>query len=215
VSQEPDRRIERERLIRSVARGTGIRDTRILEAFRSVPRESFVPEEQLRHAYEDRALSIGYGQTISQPSMIALMFQALGPEAGERALEVGAGSGYAAALLGTLVREVFALELIPELAEQGRKNLARAGVKNVTLATGQGEFGLPEFAPFDVILVSAGARSTPRSLVEQLAARGRIAIPVGDESGQRLLLGRRTDAGFVEWERKTPCVFVPLVTAHA
>ena len=210
-----DRRNERERLTRSVARSTGIRDPRILSSFRSVPREYFVPEEQSAHAYEDRALPIGQGQTISQPSMIALMFQALVPLAHERALEVGAGSGYAAALLGTLVREVFALELIPELAERGRENLARAGVENVSLRTGHGEFGLPEFAPFDVILVSAGARSTPRSLVDQLAPGGRIAIPVGDESGQRLLLGRRTAAGFLEWERKTPCVFVPLVTASA
>jgi protein-L-isoaspartate(D-aspartate) O-methyltransferase len=215
VSEDLERRNERERLARVISKGAGIRDERILSAFRSVRREHFVPEDQIAHAYEDRALPIGFGQTISQPSMIALMFQALAPLPHERALEVGAGSGYAAALLGTLVHEVFALELIPELAERGRENLAHAGARNVTLSTGHGEFGLPEFAPFDVILVSAGARSTPRSLVEQLAPGGRIAIPVGDESGQRLLVGRRTPNGSVEWERRTPCVFVPLVTASA
>ena len=215
MSENVDRRKERERLVRAIGKGAGIRDERILAAFRSVPREYFVPDAQVGHAYEDRALPIGFGQTISQPSMIALMFQALAPLSHERALEVGAGSGYAAALLGTLVREVFALELLPELAERGRENLAHAGSNNVTLITGHGEFGLPEFAPFDVILVSAGARSTPRSLVDQLAPGGRIAIPVGDESGQRLLVGRRTATGSVEWERQTPCVFVPLVTANA
>jgi protein-L-isoaspartate(D-aspartate) O-methyltransferase len=215
MDAEINRTAERERLVRGIARSTGIRDPRILNAFRSVRREAFVPEAQRAHAYEDRALPIGNGQTISQPSMIALMFQALAPRATDRALEVGAGSGYAATLLGTLVREVFALELIGELAEQGRENLARAQVKNVELITGHGEFGLPEFAPFDVILVSAGARSTPHSLVEQLAPGGRIAIPVGDESGQRLLVGRRSEGGSLEWERKTRCVFVPLVTETA
>jgi protein-L-isoaspartate(D-aspartate) O-methyltransferase len=215
VSANLDRKNERERLVRGIARSAGVADQRILEAFRSVPRECFVPENQVGHAYEDRALPIGRAQTISQPSMIALMFQALEPAATDRALEVGAGSGYAAALLGTLVREVYALELLPELAEHGRENLARAGVKNVSLLTAHGEFGLPAYAPYDVILVSAGARSTPSSLLEQLAPGGRIAIPVGDESGQRLLLGRKTPAGAVEWEQKTPCVFVPLVTASA
>lgn len=208
-------RVDRERLVRDIAAATGIRDARLLDAFRRVPRERFVPEPLAANAYADRALPIGLEQTISQPSMIALMFAALDPKAHERALEVGAGSGYAAALLSRLVAEVDAVEILPQLAERARATLANLEVANVTVRQGHGELGLAERAPFDVILVSAGARSTPHALVEQLAPGGRIAIPVGSESSQRLLLGRRHTNGSVEWERRTACVFVPLVTQSA
>lgn len=208
-------RIDRERLIREISAATGIRDLRLLDAFRRVPRERFVPEHLAASAYADRALPIGLEQTISQPSMIALMFAALDPKPQERALEVGAGSGYAAALLSRLVAEVDAIEILPDLAKRARATLAALDIANVHVRQGHGELGLPERAPFDVILVSAGARSTPHELVEQLAPGGRIAIPVGSESSQRLLLGRRQTNGSVEWERRTPCVFVPLVTQSA
>jgi len=204
---------ERERLARHVNRHTGIDDERILAAFRRVPRHRFVPPHDAPRAYEDRALPIGQDQTISQPSMIALMFDALRPQPGDRALEVGAGSGYAAALLGTLVERVDALEILPELAERARATLATLGVSNVRLHRGSGERGMRDAAPFDVILVSAGARAVPQALVEQLALGGRVAIPVGDENGQTLLLGKRTGADEIAWEKRTACLFVPLVTA--
>ena len=210
---DTDRIEERERLTRAVAWNTGISDQRLLDAFRRVPRHRFVPATDTARAYEDRALPIGDSQTISQPSMIALMFDALGPEPGDRALEVGAGSGYAAALLASLVERVDAIEILPNLAERARATLATLGVSNVRIHRGSGERGLREAAPFDVILVSAGARSVPQGLVEQLAPNGRIAIPVGDENGQFLLVGRRNGSGDVAWEKRMACLFVPLVTS--
>lgn len=205
---------DREELARDVGRHTGIHDERILAAFLRVPRHRFVPARDAARAYADRALPIGEDQTISQPSMIALMFDALEPAPGDRALEVGAGSGYAAALLGTLVDRVDALEIRPELAERARMTLATLGVTNVRIHRGSGERGLREAAPFDVILVSAGARAVPQGLVEQLALGGRIAIPVGDENGQTLMVGRRTGSEEITWEKRTACLFVPLVTAE-
>jgi protein-L-isoaspartate(D-aspartate) O-methyltransferase len=206
-----NREQEREQLLRSIA-GSGVMDRRIRAAFRAVPREAFVPPEQAGEAYKDRALPIGEDQTISQPSMIALMLDALKPAADERALEVGAGSGYAAAVLAGLVKEVDAVEIRPALAERAAQTLSELGIDNVQVHVGNGELGLPERAPYDVILVSAGARTTPRALVEQLAPGGRIAIPVGDRRGQRLLVGRRDAAG-VTWQRRVHCVFVPLVSS--
>ena len=203
------------RLVRSIEASTGIHDPRILRAFRKVPRERFVPEELADFAYEDRALPIGDGQTISQPSMLALMLAALAPTATDRALEVGAGSGYAAALLGELTENVEALEIRPELAGRAERTLAALGVENVHVHVKDGALGLPEQAPFDIVLVSAGARATPPELVEELRIGGRIAIPVGDSAGQHLFLGRREPNGELVWEQRTPCVFVPLVREHA
>ena len=208
-----DRSDERERLARAVAANTGIDDERLIDVFRRIPRHRFVPSAQTDRAYDDRALPIGDEQTISQPSMIALMFDALRPGAGDRALEVGAGSGYAAALLASLVDRVDAIEILPSLAERARATLASLGIPNVRIHRGSGERGLREAAPFDVILVSAGARSIPQGLVEQLAPNGRIAIPVGDENGQSLLVGTRRGAGDVTWEKRMACMFVPLVTS--
>ena len=204
---------ERERLTRHIAWNTGIEDARILAAFRQVPRHKFVRAEDSERAYEDRALPIGEDQTISQPSMIALMLAALAPKSTDRALEVGAGSGYAAALLGELVERVDAVEIRANLAERARATLAMLGIGNVRVHRGSGERGLREAAPFDVILVSAGAKSVPQALVDELSPGGRIAIPVGDENGQYLLVGSRDGAGEVVWQKRTPCLFVPLVTA--
>lgn len=212
VKDGTDRSGERDRLARAVEASTGVHDARILGAFRSVPREAFVPPDLAALAYEDRALPIGEGQTISQPSMIALMLAALAPAAADRALEVGAGSGYAAALLGRLTANVLGVEIVPALAERAQKTLALLETPNVRVELGNGAAHV-EGGPFDVILVSAGARELPRELVEELAAGGRIAIPVGDEEGQHLLTGRRDEHGEMTWRRGTPCVFVPLVGA--
>ena len=204
---------ERERLVRQIAWNTGIENARILDAFRQVPRHRFVRAVDSERAYEDRALPIGEDQTISQPSMIALMLDALQPKPTDRALEVGAGSGYAAALLGALVERVDAVEIRPSLAARAHATLATLGISNVRIHRGSGERGFREGAPYDVILVSAGAPSVPPFLVAELAPGGRIAIPVGSEQGQDLLVGMRDASGDVVWERRTQCMFVPLVTA--
>lgn len=210
-SEMTNREHERDLMLRAIV-GSGVMDPRIRAAFRAVPREAFVPATLAERAYEDRALPIGEDQTISQPSMVALMLDSLRPRAEERALEVGAGSGYAAAVLSGLVKEVDAVEIRPGLAERAGRTLAELGVGNVRVHVGNGELGLPERAPYDVILVSAGARATPRALIDQLSPGGRIAIPVGDVNSQRLLVGTRDGAG-VRWQRKVHCVFVPLVSS--
>jgi protein-L-isoaspartate(D-aspartate) O-methyltransferase len=210
---DDDRNEERERLAGYVAWNTGIEDARILEAIRRIHRHRFTRAVDAPSAYDDRALPIGEGQTISQPSMIALMLDALRPKATDRALEVGAGSGYAAALLGTLVERVDAIEIIPNLADRARATLATLGVSNVRIHRGSGERGFREGAPYDVILVSAGARSVPSALLDELAPGGRIAIPVGDDNGQQLFVGTREASGEIVWQKRTPCVFVPLITA--
>jgi protein-L-isoaspartate(D-aspartate) O-methyltransferase len=201
---------DRRRLAERVARHTGIEDVRILEALRRVPRHRFVPEGLREYAHEDRALPIGEDQTISQPSMVALMLDALELSPEHHVLEVGAGSGYAAALLAELCADVDAIEVRPNLCERARRTLAQLGVSNVRLHCGNGARGLPERAPFDRILVSAGANRLPPALVAELAPSGRIAIPVGDHSEQYLMVGER-NGDHIEWTRRTPCVFVPLV----
>lgn len=208
--QEPHARDRRE-LAARITQHTGIDDPRILDAFRRVPRHAFVPPHLRDHAHEDRALAIGLGQTISQPSMIALMLQALDCRKEQRVLEVGAGSGYAAALLGELVAEVHAVEVLPELAERAQATLRALGIDNVTVYAGNGAHGLPQKAPFDRILVSAGAEHVPPALLAELVVGGRIAIPVGDKFEQELLIGTRRTQTDIDWQRSTPCVFVPLV----
>ena len=209
---ESERQAERDGLAARIEAGIGVVDPRILDAFRTVPRHRFVPELHAERAYQDRALPIGEDQTISQPSMIALMLAALRPKPSDRALEVGAGSGYAAALLGELVSTVDAMEVRPALAKRAREVLDSLGAGNVYVHAGSGEHGLPDRAPFDVILVSAGARFVPPDLLSELAPGGRIAIPVGGEQSQALLVGERRDPDRITWEEGTSCVFVPLVT---
>ena len=188
-----------------------MRDPRLLAAFRRVPRHRFVPEGERRVSYRDSALPIGFEQTISQPSMLAIMLGALALESDDRVLEIGGGSGYAAALLAELAAEVYSVEIVPELAAQAAARLAELGYANAHVAVANGRLGLPEHAPYAKILVSAGAHDVPAELVHQLAKGGRIAIPVGDESGQTLLVGHKDSAGQVTWERSIPCIFVPLV----
>jgi protein-L-isoaspartate(D-aspartate) O-methyltransferase len=202
----------RQHLVERIRASTDLRDSRILQAFADVPRHEFLSEAQREIAYEDRAVPLDDGQTVSQPSMIAIMLQELACEPGQRALEVGAGSGYAAAVLGRLVAQVYAIELRPALALRARVALERSGVSNVQVVQGDGSRGLADHAPYDRILVSAAPARVPEALVAQLAVGGRIAIPVGDERSQTLLVGHKTSPDNVIWERTVPCIFVPLVS---
>jgi protein-L-isoaspartate(D-aspartate) O-methyltransferase len=174
-----------------------------------VPRHAFVPDSNRRAAYEDRALGIGEGQTISQPYMVARTCELLDLKASDRVLEIGAGSGYQAAVLARLCSEVIAVELLENLAERARRTLAALHVDNVRVVCGDGTHGCAEYAPYDAIVVSAGAPNVPAPLVEQLAEGGRLLIPVGPDSLQTLTLLRKTPTGLA-CERYDDCVYVPL-----
>lgn len=168
--------------------GRGIRDERVLRAMREVPRERFVPEEARRRAYEDEPIAIGEGATISRPYMVARMVEALGLRGGERVLEVGTGSGYAAAVLAHLAGEVYSVERHPPLAEGARDRLGDLEVANARVRCGDGALGWPDHAPYDAIVVASGAQRVPRSLLDQLAVGGRLVAPVGPEGGARRLV---------------------------
>jgi protein-L-isoaspartate(D-aspartate) O-methyltransferase len=188
----------------------GIRDRRVLAAMAAVPRHLFVPEGMRHMAYEDVPLPIGHGQTISQPRMVAITLQAAELHGEERVLEVGAGSGYQAALLSLLAREVYALEIIPELVDMARRNLARAGIRRVEVILADGTDGWPEGAPYEAIIVAAAAREIPEALTDQLAPGGRLLIPVGPPHLQTLVRVRRSADGLMS-EDLGGCAFVPLV----
>jgi protein-L-isoaspartate(D-aspartate) O-methyltransferase len=212
--QEPDpHREDRERMVEHQLRRRGIRDPRVLQAMATVPRHEFVPPGLRWAAYEDRPLPIGFGQTISQPLMVADMLQAARLRPEDRALDVGAGSGYQTALLASLCREVVAIELIPDLADRARATLRRLGVHNATVITGDGSAGWPDGAPYDAILVAAAAREIPSALKEQLAVGGRLLIPIGPPHSQMLTLVERRPEG-LRTTRLEPCSFVPLVGPH-
>ena len=187
----------------------GIRDPRVLEAMSIVPRHRFVDPALAAHAYDDRPLGIGHGQTISQPYMVARATELAAPRATDRALEVGAGSGYQAAVLGQLAAEVFAVEIVPELAARARKVLADAGFHNVTVDSFDGSGGWPEHAPYDVIIVSAGAPRIPALMVSELADGGRLVIPVGGPEEQELAVVRREGDHYVT-AYDTRCRYVDL-----
>ena len=188
----------------------GIKDERVLEAMRTVPRHRFVSKGEINAAYEDTPLSIGQGQTISQPYMVALMTECLELQGEEKVLEIGTGSGYQTAVLAEIAREVYSIERRPLLSEQAAKRLAELGYERCDLKVGDGTAGWPEAAPFDGIIVTAGAPEVPEGLREQLADGGRLVIPVGSEFHQTLYKIRRDGARFVE-ETITGCVFVPLI----
>jgi protein-L-isoaspartate(D-aspartate) O-methyltransferase len=191
-------------------RGRDLRDERVLAAMAAVPRELFVPAEVRGRAYDDRALPIGHGQTISQPYMVALICELLGLAGTERVLDVGTGSGYQAAVLSRLAAEVDTIERVPGLAERAAAALREAGCDNVRVHVGDGTLGLPERAPFDAIAVAAAAPHLPRPLYEQLRPGGRMAVPVGSLRGQELQLVVRSPEGPAVL-RSVPCRFVPLV----
>jgi len=201
-------------MVEAQLRGRDIVDERVLRAMETVPRELFVPEGDRAMAYSDAALPIGGGQTISQPYMVARICEALALRGDERVLDVGTGSGYQAAVLAELADEVLTIERIPELAESARARLAAAGYdRRVQVHIGDGTLGLPEHAPYDAIAVAAAAPGFPSTLYEQLAQRGRLAVPVGSARGQRLEVAVRSPEGPAV-VHSVSCKFVPLVGAE-
>ena len=188
----------------------GIRDSRVLEAMRSVPRHAFVPKARLKAAYDDRPLDIGHGQTISQPYMVALMTELLELEPADRVLEIGTGSGYQTAVLCALASHVDSIERIAALAAAARARLPELGITNATIITGDGTVSSPSPTPYDAILVTAGAPHIPMALREQLREGGRLVCPVGPRDVQELVVVTREGAAFRE-RRDIRCVFVPLI----
>jgi len=206
----PDWFSERHRMVDRQLRGRGIRDERVLAAMLEIPREEFVPLESRLVAYQDGPIPIGDGQTISQPYMTALMAESLELRGSERVLEVGAGCGYAAAVLGALAVHVTTLEILPRLAQQARDNLRRTGRDgNVQVVAGDGSGGYREGAPYDAISVAAGAPEIPAALLEQLSDPGILVIPVGALDDQELRVITMRD-GHVDYRVPTLCRFVPL-----
>ena len=188
----------------------GITDARVIEAMSQAPRHLFVDREYLPQAYDDGPLPIGHGQTISQPYMVARATELAVPEAGERALEIGAGCGYQAAVLGLLCKQVFAVDIVPELVDKARVHLAEAGLSNVEVAAFDGSSGWPEHAPYDIIIVSAAAAQIPALLLDELAEGGRLVVPVGAAREQVLTRVRRRGDDF-ETLQDVPCRYVNLI----
>lgn len=194
-------------------REQGIGDLAVLRAFGETPRHLFIPEALRERGYEDTALPIGRGQTISRPLTQAISLAALSLRGRERVLEVGTGSGYQAALLSHLVAQVFTIERLTQLADRAREGLARAGARNVTVLVGDGSLGWRPYAPYDAIVVSAAAPSVPRPLLDQLADGGRLLMPLGDRESQELVRITRRGSAFND-ERLSAASFVPLVGRH-
>jgi protein-L-isoaspartate(D-aspartate) O-methyltransferase len=188
----------------------GIHDARVLDAMRKVPREAFTDPEDRRRAYDDVPIQIGWGQTISQPYMVALICQEAAVRPGQRVLDVGTGSGYQAAVLAELGGEVHTIERIEQLAERAREKLRAAGYDGVTVHVGDGSLGLPEHGPYDAITVAAAAPEPPPTLYEQLVDGGRLVVPIGDRTAQRLEVVVRSPEGPAV-VHSVPCRFVPLV----
>jgi protein-L-isoaspartate(D-aspartate) O-methyltransferase len=188
----------------------GIHDARVLDAMRTVRREAFAEADDRRRAYDDIPIQIGWGQTMSQPYMVALICQEAGVRPGQRVLDVGTGSGYQAAVLAELGAEVHSIERIEALAERARAKLREAGYGDVTVHVGDGSLGLPEHGPFDAITVAAGAPQPPPTLYDQLVDGGRLVVPIGDRAAQRLEVVVRSPEGPAV-VHSVPCRFVPLV----
>ncbi len=219
-----DPNVERRELVETIAGDVqrtlrALGDTRfdsaVLEVMRRVPRHEFVPRSERESAYENRPLPIGYGQTISQPFIVALMTDLLNPDSSDVVLEVGTGSGYQAAVLSALVAEVHSIEIIPELAASAQRRLDRLGYDNVNVTTGDGYYGLADQAPFDAIIVTAAASHIPPPLAGQLAPGGRMVIPVGGAFlTQELILVEKVAADSLQTRHLIPVRFVPLTGGH-
>lgn len=205
---DPDRKAERNWMVDRQIDGRGIKDSRVLKAMRTVPRHRFVPSDVSGMAYEDGPLPIGYGQTISQPYIVAFMTDAVELTGQEKVLEIGTGSGYQAAVLAEIVSHVFTIEIVEPLARQAEKTLQALGYKNVTVRSGDGYRGWPDEAPFDVIILTAAPDHVPQPLMEQLKVGGRLILPTGKWL-QELILIRRTETAF-ERTSLLPVAFVPM-----
>jgi protein-L-isoaspartate(D-aspartate) O-methyltransferase len=200
-----------QRMVKEQLRARGLGDERVLAAMASLPRHMFVPTPMRAQAYEDHAVPIGFDVTISQPYVVGWMSQALALDGHERVLEVGTGSGYQAAVLGKLAREVYTIERVPVLARRASWILRALGIDNVHVVVGDGSMGLPAHAPYDAIVVTAAAPSVPDELLAQLARGGRLVVPVGRAAIQSLRVIRRDDAGQLSITDRGGVVFVPLV----
>jgi protein-L-isoaspartate(D-aspartate) O-methyltransferase len=200
--------VERAEMVRTQIATRDIRDQRVLEAMREVPRHRFVPLDYRNRAYVDRPLPIGLGQTISQPYIVAAMTELLRPKSTDRVLEIGTGSGYQAAVVSRLVAKVYSIEIVPELAERAAKTLAELGYANIEVSSGDGYRGIPSEAPFDGILVTAAPDEIPQPLIDQLAVGGRMVIPVGDFY-QQLTVVEKTAQG-IKKHSVFPVRFVPM-----
>jgi protein-L-isoaspartate(D-aspartate) O-methyltransferase len=210
-AESQDRQAEARRMVDDQLRRRGIADERVLAAMVRVPRHRYVPPEQQRAAYDDHPLPIGSGQTISQPYIVAFMTEALKLQPSDVVLEIGTGSGYQAAILGELVREVYTIEIVTELAERARRTLEAEGYRNVHVRAGDGYKGWPEHAPFSKMMVTAAPEAVPPALVEQLAVGGTMILPVGSAMGhQELRILTKTKDGVLT-ERSLPVRFVPMV----
>jgi protein-L-isoaspartate(D-aspartate) O-methyltransferase len=206
-----DQRNQSQRMVDEQLRDRGIRDPRVLDAMARVPRHRFVPEDSQAAAYGDHPLPIGFGQTISQPYIVAFMTEALDLQPTDIVLEIGTGSGYQAAILGELAREVYTIEIVSELAERAERALASLGYRNVHVRTGDGYQGWPAHAPFSKIILTAAPESVPEALVDQLAVGGRMILPVGPVQGdQELRILTKTADGVVS-QRSLAVRFVPMV----
>ena len=205
-------KLARLRMVEAQLRARGIRDERLLSAMGAVPRQEFVEPRYRDQAYEDHPLPIGAGQTISQPYIVALMIEILGLESSSKVLEIGTGSGYQTAVLAQLAARVYSVERHSQLAHDAQERLSRLGFSNVTVVVGDGSQGLPQYAPFDAVIVSAAAAEIPAPLFEQMREGGRMIIPVGPREAQELQLVRKQDGKplitFLEG-----CRFVPLISS--
>jgi protein-L-isoaspartate(D-aspartate) O-methyltransferase len=203
-------RAQRIRMVEEQIESRGVKDARVLEAMRRVPRDRFVPADVTHLAYEDSPLPIGHGQTISQPYIVAYMTEALDVQAHHRVLEIGTGSGYQAAVLSALVKEVYTIEIVPPLAVRARQTLTALGYGNVHVREGDGYGGWPEHAPFARIIVTAAPPRIPQPLIDQLATGGIMVIPVGERNSmQWMTIIEKKSSGVVE-RRTIPVAFVPL-----
>lgn len=190
-------------------------DAHVIEAMRTVPRHKFVPQRFRKNAYENRPLPIGYGQTISQPYIVAIMTDLIKPQKQHRVLEIGTGSAYQAAVLSRLVKQVYSIEIIRPLGEQAAQRLQELAYNNIKLKIGDGYYGWQEFAPYDAIVVTAAASHIPAPLLKQLKPGGRMIIPVGSRfMTQQLLLVKKDPQGHVTTEQILPVMFVPLTGKH-
>jgi len=205
----------RQRMVKGQLVARGINDKRVLDIMSWMERHKFVPENMRAYAYEDSPLPIGEGQTISQPYIVALMTQLLQLEGDEKVLEIGTGSGYQAAILAELVKEVYTIEILKDLGKRAQKRLKELGYTNIKVKIADGYHGWKEYAPFDAIIVTAAARYIPQPLIDQLKVGGRLVIPVGDMNMQKLLLVQKQPGEKLKEYEITGVLFVPLVGEHS